>query len=373
MTIFPGSAVVIEKRFGNASLADFMRTITKLLVAGLNLVMLGLPTHADDGDSWTADGNGCRLWNPHPLPKESVTWSGACNDGYAEGQGVVQWEQGGKLGTRIEATYARGKSGGTGSFVSASGVRFEGNFVDGMPLGKGVMSWPNGDRYVGDWVDGKRTGVGVLTRANGDRYEGDFIDGKWSGKGVFTAAVGTRYEGNWVDNKREGRGTMEFADGGRYVGEWKADKPTNPELIVRKSYSIKEEALGSHILRDRVAGVDVPIEKSYPELTAQEKLRVKELYEPMGENDEPPYPLHGPRTILDASATIGRSLRVRGWLTLAVTVSATGDAISVDELRSPDPALTKNMAAVLMLEKYKPAVCKGSPCQMQYPFRMEFR
>jgi hypothetical protein len=165
---------------------------------------------------------------------------------------------------------------------------------------------------------------------------------------------------------------MEFADGGRYVGEWKADKPTHPELIVRTTYSIKEGELGSHVPRDRVYGVAVPIDKTYAQLTAQEKLRVKELYEPMGVDDEPPYPLHGLRTILESSDQIARSLRAQGGLTLAVTVSPTGHAISVDVLRSPDPKLTEKLSAVLMLEKYKPAVCKGSPCQMQYPFRMEF-
>jgi hypothetical protein len=93
----------------------------------------------------------------------------------------------------------------------------------------------------------------------------------------------------------------------------------------------------------------------------------------MGVDDEPPYPLHGLRRILESTDQIARSLRPQGGLTLAVTVSPTGHAISVDVLRSPDPKLTERIAAVLMLEKYKPAVCKGAPCQMQYPFRMEFK
>jgi hypothetical protein len=31
------------------------------------------------------------------------------------------------------------------------------------------------------------------------------------------------------------------------------------------------------------------------------------------------------------------------------------------------------VAAVLMLQKYKPTLCGGSPCTMQFPFRMGFR
>lgn len=63
---------------------------------------------------------------------------------------------------------------------------------------------------------------------------------------------------------------------------------------------------------------------------------------------------------------------VTGDLTLAVTVSGKGEPLSVDVIRSPDRQMTKLMAEVLLLEKYTPAVCKGVPCQMQYPFRMHF-
>ena len=163
--------------------------------------------------SWVTDTNGCKVWNPLPLHNESVTWSGPCKDGYADGQGVMQWQHDGKLSTRVEATYIGGKATGAGSFVSGSGARFEGNFVDGRPSGKGVMTWPNGDRYEGEWIQGERTGVGVLTRANGDRYEGDFVDGKWSGKGVFTAVVGAamRATGSTTSARAAARWSMRTA------------------------------------------------------------------------------------------------------------------------------------------------------------------
>lgn len=58
---------------------------------------------------------------------------------------------------------------------------------------------------------------------------------------------------------------------------------------------------------------------------------------------------------------------------MAATIDAHGNAIAVEVFKSPDPQMTKAMAGVLMLEKYKPAVCGGSPCQMQFPFRTIFR
>jgi hypothetical protein len=63
---------------------------------------------------------------------------------------------------------------------------------------------------------------------------------------------------------------------------------------------------------------------------------------------------------------------VSGALTLAVNVNAAGKAVSVEVLRSPDMQMAKLVATVLMLQAYKPAICKGSPCEMQYPFRMNF-
>src|SRR5271165_5773483 len=210
-----------------------MRARTASFTVALGLAVLNGQGRAGEEDLWIADADGCKVWNPHPRPNESVTWSGTCASGYAEGQGVMQWFRDGKPGSRYEVTFAGGKATGKGIFVSAGGAR----------------------------------------------YEGDFVDSKRSGKGVLTDADGARYDGDWVDNKREGKGTQTFADGSRYEGQWKDNKPVDPSLIVRKPYSIKEEVTGSHIARDQVSAVPVPIDKTYAELTAEEKRRVKALYE----------------------------------------------------------------------------------------------
>lgn len=123
------------------------------------------------------------------------------------------------------------------------------------------------------------------------------VQGELNGKGILTRPDGTRYEGYFVHGKREGQGTQVFSDGSRYDGAWKNDEPTDPKLIVRKFYAIQEQVTGSHILRNEVSRIPVPIDKSYAQLTAAEKRRVKSLYELMAESDEPPYPLHGLRTI----------------------------------------------------------------------------
>jgi hypothetical protein len=223
-----------------------MKTTTKLFVVGLTLVIFGLPGHANEDAeaTWTPDANGCKVWNWRPVAGETVTWSGACKDGYAEGPGIVQWQHGDKPGSRTEAPFIKGKPSGKGSRVSSNGGRFEGSFVDGEASGKGVYAWPNGDRYTGDFAHDAPAGVGVLERTDGDRYEGDFVDWKRTGKGVGTTSAGTRYEGEWLDDKRNGTGTQIFADGSRYTGQWKDNKPLNPESIERKTYSMKRTCPG---------------------------------------------------------------------------------------------------------------------------------
>jgi hypothetical protein len=343
-----------------------------IITASASLALWFSPSNANAEDLFLSDANGCKVYDPSPEPDETVTWSGRCLDGYADGSGVVQWLDGATPGTRVEGTLVRGKWEGQTSVLNRSGGRFEGSYHEGERSGKGALTWPNGDRYEGDWQHNKRTGGGVLTRANGDRYEGDFVDGKWSGKGTFTTSAGGRYTGDWVNNKEEGQGEQIWPDGSRYVGPFVNGKPADPKLVVRQTYSIKETETGSLIPEPVVSGISVPVDKSYEQLTPQEKLRVKSLYESMGEGDEPPYPLHGTRQLYEAAEKLQNTLGITGELALVVTVDRKGKPLKVESLRSADKEMTAAMAKVLLLEKYKPALCKGVPCQMQYPFRIKF-
>jgi hypothetical protein len=320
-----------------------------ITIAGAVFALWSLPFTANADEQYLPDANGCKVYEANPQPDETVTWSGRCLDGYADGPGVVQWLLVGKPGSRFEGMLVRGKSEGQGSVVFQNGARFEGTFREG-----------------------KRTGKGVQTRANGDRYEGDFVDGMWSGKGTFTSSSGERYSGDWINNKREGKGDELWGDGSRYVGAFVDDKPVDPKRITRQPYSVKETVTGSLVPKPVVTGIEVPIDKSYAQLTPEERRRVKSLYESMADGDEPPYPLHGPRQILEAAERLQKALQVTGKLTLAVTVDSKGEPISVQSILSPDKQMTKIMAEVLLLQKYSPASCKGVPCQMQYPLRIDF-
>jgi hypothetical protein len=140
------------------------------------VLIVGLAAQAGD---WVTDAkSGCQIWNPSPQLEESVTWSGSCVQGHAEGKGVVQWLK--------------------------SAVPFEtdeGEWHSGRQAGNGKQSWPNG-RYEGELTEGEPNGRGVLTIQN-LRYEGEFRNGKPNGLG--TLRVGNEsVSGDWKDGCLQG-------------------------------------------------------------------------------------------------------------------------------------------------------------------------
>ena len=150
------------------------------------------------GPNWSiVENQPCQVWNYGEAETyRPLTWSGACVDGKASGEG------------RLIFIYE-----GRGSY--------RGNMVGGKAHGHGIANWADGSRYEGEFRDGKRTGRGTYTWANGERYEGEWRDGKRTGRGTYTWADGSRYEGEFRDGKFHGRGTYTWADGDSKTCEWR--------------------------------------------------------------------------------------------------------------------------------------------------------
>ncbi len=142
----------------------------------VGLIAAAPPARAGE---WIADKSGCHVWDPNPQLDESVTWSGSCANGRAQGSGTVQWS---KSGMSIETD--------------------EGEWRDGRQAGKGTQSWSSG-RYEGELADGEPNGNGVLTLQK-LRYEGEFRNGKPNGAGTLTAGNET-LRGTWKDGCLQGQ------------------------------------------------------------------------------------------------------------------------------------------------------------------------
>jgi len=117
------------------------------------------------------------------------------------------------------------------------------------------------------------------------------------------------------------------------------------------------------------------INRSYDQLPAAERQRLRDQYVGMREDDEPPFPRDGLEPLLDAVLrAYGRlaQKQIAGTLDIEVIVDADGNATTVNAYKSPNGQLLSVVASIAMLTKYKPASCEGVPCRMSFPLRLEF-
>ena len=142
-------------------------------------------------------------------------------------------------------------------------------------------------------------------------------------------------------------------------------RPTYPLQAPR---SLEDGAITRYISK----GSPIPLHKRYAELSAAERAVLKQNWQPMPEDDEPPFPLRGLRPVHEGMARVQRHLLVEGDVSLIASVNALGEVTEVKAVGGPSRDLINAAASVLFDTKFKPAVCGGQPCAMQYPFYFRF-
>jgi len=129
---------------------------------------------------------------------------------------------------------------------------------------------------------------------------------------------------------------------------------------------------GSSLRRNIVEG-SLPFDKRYDELTPPQRELFKARYEPMAADDEPPFPIDGLGPMMLALHQGAVRYDIRGRLDMSVMVGPDGAPSAVTAYETPgDERFTKFAATILMVQKYKPAVCGGRPCQMAFPVQVTF-
>ncbi len=204
--------------------------------------------------SWIADKKtGCQvLISRDTVPLNlSITWSGECKDGKANGNGVLKFYEKDKIMATIEGRMIAGQCIHDCSVETIEGLKYVGDLYNGTMNGDGVMKRPNGlscsGKFKGghfqkgtiDYPDGsdyrkhlgystytgeaKGThphGEGIMTYKDGRIYSGEWRDGAKHGKGAMTYQNGDKYSGGWSEGKEHGKGTYTFKDGTSYEGLW---------------------------------------------------------------------------------------------------------------------------------------------------------
>jgi len=137
-------------------------------------------------------------------------------------------------------------------------------------------------------------------------------------------------------------------------------------------YSIKEDdpRLGSSMRRDQFHGFSIAINLPYAKLPTSDRQSLHALYEQMPDGDEPPFPIYGLQAIYDPIRKAHDKLADPGDLSLIATVDPSGQVQRVEVFKSPSTQMTQFVANVLTMTKFKPALCGGKPCAMEFPVRV---
>jgi hypothetical protein len=143
---------------------------------------------------------------------------------------------------------------------------------------------------------------------------------------------------------------------------------TSPRYTVRDD----DAPTGSHIRRDLIDPINIAINQPYAELSAEDKATFRSNYERMADADEPPFPKKGLQALLKPIAQGQQKLLVRGSLYVVGVVDSSGKMKDLKVYGSPSSEMTQLAAQVMFLTEFKPAVCDGQPCAMEFPLRMRF-
>jgi hypothetical protein len=221
--------------------------------------------------------------NPHPVKKETITWSGECSGGYATGNGTLTWYKNDKSNQQYTGEMKRGIPNGRGQYTFDNGTE-EGIFVNGNLNGFGKIIKKDKGKvyymYQGQLKDDLCSGYGeeIFFNEKGDTssvHKGQFLDDESHGQGerkVFSGQFvsvikggfsregvlgkteirkyykgnlliqyniefhdaenghgesvqgNVRYSGDWKDEVRVGKGKLFLDSMLIYDGDWQDDK-----------------------------------------------------------------------------------------------------------------------------------------------------
>jgi hypothetical protein len=357
--------------------SSWKRAALRLALPAAGFAAVGfyaMPVAAQQAQS---DGLGrpdCKISAVAPAPSGAVDWKGACADGYAQGPGELSWRSKGGKTNRLEATLRRGVIEGEAALALGSGVLYTGTFKDGFPDGKGAFLDPDGQMYEGEVRLGERTGTGIGVSPVGDRYEGQWLNGDYEGQGHIKYALGGEYAGQWHAGKRHGHGVLTYAGSGRrFEGEFVDGRIAGaaPPPKAERTYEVvTETANGAYFPREVARESPVPADVGYDGLTPEQKRLVQSYYPALEEGDEPPYPIDGPKEFYMIMSKVTGALRLRGEVMIYANVGLDGKVSTIGLGGLDTPGLRRYAAAGAASLRYKPALCRGQPCAMRFPFRL---
>lgn len=323
--------------------------------------------------AWIGAAN-CRIAPIKPAPAGDVRWTGGCADGYASGKGTLAWTWPDLGNATLDATLVRGEASGEG-LLELPHLIYEGTTRNGMPEGQGYVQIEGWGWYEGEFVNGAPHGKGTHLKVDRSRYTGDWINGERNGQGQATFATGGSYTGSWKNDRFDGQGAIVYAGAGhKYDGLFQDGRVAGlPAAEVSKSRYSADGEVNEPFLRGGGVVAYLPLSAAWDALTPAQKNAFRKNYPALEAGDEPPFPAKGEGRLFDKVHEINQILGpVKGNLGVYVVVGADGKPLSVTSYGAPTATIVRALSALFTREQYKPALCRGKPCEMVYPVNFTF-
>lgn len=315
----------------------------------------------------------CRIARLEPAPENGeVSWTGSCVDGYASGKGVLAWTSAhGKV--TLEATLVHGEANGE-AVLELGELIYQGTTRNGVPHGQGYIQREAWGWYEGEFAGGLPHGKGTHLQVDRSRYTGDWVKGKRHGQGEATFATGGSYAGGWKNGKFDGQGAIVYAGAGhKYTGLFQDGRVAGlPKAEVAEgSYGFDGEVKPPYP-KDGVVAY-LPMRAAWDQLATAQKNKFRNNYPALEAGDEPPFPVKGEGLLFEKVERMNRTFGpVQGKLSVYVLVGKDGKPLRVTAYGAPTATFTRALSTLFMLEEYKPALCRGEPCEMVYPVNFSF-
>ncbi|MDB5973418.1 MAG: hypothetical protein JWR07_178 [Nevskia sp.] len=157
--------------------------------------------------------------------------------------------------------------------------------------------------------------------------------------------------------------------------------PTQPvelEGVTVVSRTLKTPEYGEGEIFSINRAAPLPLDKTYEQLTEEQRHLYRSWYVSLGENDEPPFPEGGMMNLFERTISMhnlgfgslaGRyGVEGRYFVLAHVDEKGVAHSIEISQVGNFEPTdLVKNfLGAVYMSQKYKPGRCNGTPCAMDF-------
>lgn len=133
---------------------------------------------------------------------------------------------------------------------------------------------------------------------------------------------------------------------------------------------------GAPITGSRIATTDaksnIPFNKSYQELSQQQRQQVNAKFNNLGINDTPPFPKKGLSAVYKPLIKANKAFGLNQKISINATISRNGLVDKVDVLNNSDAEFTDYLQQALRNIKFEPAKCGATTCEMTFPINIEF-